>query len=331
MNNITLAAAASLIAEKQNILIITHAHPDGDTLGSAFGLKLAISDYCRAEVICADLIPDRLKFITGGETDLREDRLEDFSPELILSIDVAELHLMGVYGDKYASRIDLKLDHHRDGAEFARYNYIDSGSAAAGEIAYKLIRELESIGCAKLTIECATALFAAVSSDTGSFKFTNTTAETMRIAASLMDAGANTEDVNHRLYESKSASEMLAQKLTLNGMKTFRGGSVVIFTISNKLKEENGLDDDSFGGVIDIIRAIEGVELAVTVRQTSDRPDKFRISMRSSGSIYANHLCAMFDGGGHARAAGGTVYCGSAEEAENTVISKILTEIGHEA
>ncbi|MBR2459608.1 MAG: DHH family phosphoesterase [Clostridia bacterium] len=331
MNNIRLDAAASLIAEKRSILILTHIHPDGDTLGSAFGLKWALEGFCRAEIICADTIPDRLKFITDGQTDLREERLGDFSPEMIMSVDVAELHLMGTYGGNYSGAIDLKLDHHRDGAEYARYNYVDSSAAAAGEIIYRLIRELEALGAAKLTPKCATALFAAVSSDTGSFRFTNTNAESMRIAASLMEAGADTEDVNRRLYESKSANEIVAQKLTLNGMNVCRGGSVVVFSITNKMKKENGLADDDFGGVIDIIRAIDGVDLAVTIRQMDDDPEKFRISMRSSGDIYANRLCAMFEGGGHARAAGGTVYAESPESAEYTVISKILSEIGYEA
>ena len=330
MNNITLSSAATLIAEKSSILILTHGHPDGDTLGSAFGLKLALEGFCRAEIICPDSVPDRLRFISSGEINLDEGRLEDFSPEAVISIDVAELHLMGAYGERYADGIDLKLDHHRDGSAYARYNYIDSGSAAAGEIIYKLIRELEFIGAAKLTPACASALYAAISSDTGSFRFSNTTAETLRIAASLMELGADTETVNQRLYESKSTKEIVAEKLTLNGMKLLRNGTVALFSITNSMKAENGLSDEDFGGVIDLIRAIDGVELAVTLRQLSDQPEKFRLSMRSCGNIYANRLCSMFDGGGHARAAGGSLFSESPENAEITVINKILSELGNE-
>lgn len=331
MSNITLSAAATLIAEKKRILIITHAHPDGDTLGSSFGLKHAISKYCDARIICADPIPERLKFITGGETELNESTLTEFLPEMIVAIDVAETHLMGRFGDIYGKKIDLKLDHHVNGSEYARYNYIEGDTAASGEIIYKLIRELEAIGSAKLNEDSASALYAAVSSDTGSFKFSNTTPETLRIAASLMEAGADTADINHRLYECKSAKEMLASKLTLNGMKAYREGSVMLFCISNKLKAENGLTDDDFGGVIDLLREIEGVELAMTIRQMSDQPEKFRISMRSTGRIMANALCMMFDGGGHDKAAGGTLYSDSPENAENTLIQKVLSVIGHEA
>lgn len=329
MSNITLSAAASLIAEKRKILILTHGHPDGDTLGSAYGLKLAIADHCEAQVLCVDRIPDRLKFITGGETDLHEERIGDFSPEFIMAVDVAENHLMGEYGTHYAGAIDLKIDHHVNGSEYARYNYIEGGTAACGEIIYKLIRELEKLNSARLTPEAASALYAAVSSDTGSFRFSNTTPDTMRIAAALMEAGADTEAVNRRLYESKSANEVIATKLTLNEMNIYRQGTVVVFSITNKIKEENGLTDEDFGGVIDILREIDGVELAITIRQLTDKPEKFRISMRSCGDIKANELCGMFEGGGHVKAAGGSLISNTPENAEYTVIHRVLDVIGY--
>ena len=330
MNNVTMSAAATLIAEKKKMLIITHAHPDGDTLGSAYGLKKAIEKYCNAQIICSDPIPDRLKFLTDGETDLRETRLGDFSPELIMAIDVAEIKLMGAYGATYGGAIDLKIDHHPKGAEYGRYNYIDGGAAAAGELIYKLILELAEIGAAELNPAAATALYAAISSDTGSFRFSNTTAATLRIAAALKDAGADTETVNHCLYECKSANEIVATKLTLNGMNVYRRGTVVAFCITNKMKEENGLSDEDFGAVIDILREIDGVDLAITLKQSQDEPQKFRISMRSRGDIYADRLCAMFDGGGHARAAGGAVYANGPDGAEFAVIQKVLAEIGYD-
>ena len=329
MSNITLSAAASLIAEKRKILILTHGHPDGDTLGSAFGLKLAISDHCDARVICVDRIPDRLKFVTGGETELFEERIGDFSPEFIMAVDVAEPHLMGIYGTHYAGAIDLKIDHHISGSEYARYNYIEGDTAACGEIVYKLVRELEALNCAKLTPAAASALYTAVSSDTGSFRFSNTTPDTLRIAAALMEAGADTEDINRRLYESKSANEVVATKLTLNGMNICRQGTVVVFSITNKLKEENGLTDEDFGGCIDVLREIDGVELAITIRQLTDKPEKFKISMRSSGDIKANELCGMFDGGGHVKAAGGMIVSDTPENAEYTVIHRVLDVIGY--
>lgn len=329
MSNITLSAAASLIAEKRKILILTHGHPDGDTLGSAYGLKHAIEKFCDARVLCVDTVPDRLKFITEGETDLHEERIGDFSPELIMAVDVAETHLMGAYGAHYTGAIDLKIDHHVNGSEYARYNYIEGDTAACGEIIYKLVRELEALRSAVLTPKAASALYAAVSSDTGSFRFSNTTPDTLRIAAELMEAGADTENVNKRLYESKSANEVVATKLTLNGMNICRQGTVVVFSITNKLKEENGLTDEDFGGVIDILREIDGVELAITVRQLTDKPEKFKISMRSSGDVRANELCAMFDGGGHLKAAGGSLTAESAEAAEYTVIHRVLDKIGY--
>ena len=112
-------------------------------------------------------------------------------------------------------------------------------------------------------------------------------------------------------------------------MNIYRQGTVVAFSITNKIKEENGLTDEDFGGVIDILREIDGIELAITIRQLTDKPEKFRISMRSCGDIKANELCGMFEGGGHVKAAGGSLISDTPENAEYTVIHRILDVIGY--
>ncbi len=329
-NNITLAGAASLIAEKSKLLILTHIRPDGDTLGSAYGLLHALDGFADARVICAQRVPERLAFITGGEMCLSEERLGDFSPELTVALDAAELELMGSYGGHYAGAIDLKLDHHPSGSHYARYNYIDGSASATAELVYMLVRELEAIGAGKLTPLSAAALYAALASDTGCFRYSNVTPNTMRIGAELMEAGAPSSEINELLFERKSAADTVALKLALNGMTLYRKGTVAVFTVTEAMRSKYGLCDDDFGDVINQLRAMDGVVLAMTLRQLESEPQKFRISMRSRAGVYADRLCGHFGGGGHERAAGGWVIADTPEEAEHKVISQVLDEIGHE-
>ena len=329
--DVTLSEAAKLISRSKKPLIICHARPDGDTLGSAFGLAAALSGFVDARVICADAVPKRLAFITGGESDLRSERLKDFSPDMIIALDTAETSLMGKYGSYYGGAVDLKIDHHPGGSKYAENNHIDGTAGATGELVYGLVCELEALGAARLTREASTALYAAVSDDTGGFRYSNVTARTMRIGAALMDAGADTVSVNHRLFECRSLSEMTALRIALDGMNVHRGGTVVSLAVSNAVKQENGLRDDDLGNVVNILREIDGIELAVFIRQLTEDEGKFKVSMRSAESVDASALCAEFGGGGHARAAGATVSADSAEEAEYKVIQKVLSVIGYGA
>lgn len=329
-NNISLAGIASLIAEKNKILLITHIKPDGDTLGSAYGLLHALDGFADVRVICAHNVPKRLMFISDDESELNEERLEDFSPELIIALDAAELLLMGSYGENYAEAIDLKIDHHPTGARYARYNYIDGTAAATAEIVYAIIRELISIGGARMNEKAASALYAAIVSDTGGFRYSNVTPSTLRIGAELMETGAVGAKICEQLFEHKSASEMVALKLALNNMTVYRKGTVAVVTVTEELRKNYGLYDEDFGDIINVLRSIDGVVLAVTLRQQTDQQDKYRISMRSGEGVSAAKLCGMLNGGGHERAAGGWVNAGTAAEAEYKVTSLILGEIGYE-
>ncbi len=323
MSNITVKEAAAILAGAKNILLVCHVRPDGDTLGSAFGLKHAMETKGHmVKAVCGETIPERLKFISDGENELT---LEGFTPELICSVDAAETSLTGKHGEL---EFDLKLDHHGSGTPYAKHNYIDGSRAACAEIIFDIIRELEALGHAKLTPESATALYAAISSDTGCFKYSNVTSATMRIAADLIDAGADYENVCRRLFETRSISETTAQKLALNNVRFIRGNSIAIITYTNCMKSENGLSDDDLGGIGSYLRETEGVELSVVIKQSEAEPRKYRISMRSGAEINASDLCSHFGGGGHARAAGGNVIADSPAEAEKKVIEALLSVIG---
>jgi len=319
--NITLRDAAAMLAEKDNILILCHIRPDGDTLGSGYGLKYALEALGKkAKVLCGDGIPSRLTFI--GEAEQLEEG-EDF--EFVCAVDAAETHMLGVYGEKYADRIDLKIDHHPTGALYAKANHIDGTASATGELIYRITEYLEEITGQKcLTPKGASALYAAVTSDTGCFRYSNTTSDTMRIAGALIDGGADNFGVCFKLFSLKSRSELNAQKCMLDRIEFHQDGRLATALFTNSDKESYGVTDEDFGGLVSDMREIEGVELAITIRQDSKEPSKFKVSMRSSENVNSSDLCAIFGGGGHARAAGCSVSASSPEDAERIILKGVI-------
>ncbi len=325
MSSVSIKEAALVLSRAEKILLLTHIRPDGDTLGSAFALKHAMQACGHTvEVACDDKIPHRLQFIAEGCEDLSENRLSGFFPELVCAVDCAELELMGKLGQR-EKQIDLKLDHHPSGSHYAKDNHIDGSQASCGEIIYGVIRSLEEIGHARLTPECANALYSAISSDTGCFKYSNVKSSTMRIAADLIDAGAKQAEICERLFDTVTLSELSAQKMMLNNYKAYFDGKCAVITVSNEMKAENGLLDSDLGNLGSYLREIEGVELSVVIKQSKSEPKSFRISTRSGNTVSASDICKMFGGGGHARAAGASLNASSPEEAEEKIISAIKT------
>lgn len=183
VNNVTPAEATGMLTSARRILILTHEHPDGDTLGCALALRAAFAEGGReAEIYCCDPVGENLRFLCGGAERLEPP--EGYEPDLICAVDTASPGMLGTAQDAYLGRVKLRIDHHGAGEDFAEYNYTEPDAAACGEIVFDM---LKSAG--RLNARAAGALYAAVASDTGCFKFRNTTARTHRIAAELIEAG----------------------------------------------------------------------------------------------------------------------------------------------
>lgn len=317
-----LQTIAKKLTESNNILIVIHARPDGDCLGSAYGLKLALAPR-NVQIVCDDKIPPRLQFIVGGAEELAAP--DDFEPDLIVAVDTAEYALMGVYGEKYNGKFDIKIDHHPMGSEYAELNYIDPESSASGEIIY----ELASAIC-DITPDIALPLFTAMVTDTGSFRYRNATAKTHRIAAELLDKGVNTAVIFNYLYSSRTQSEIRALGVAFSNLRYYFGGKVAVLNISNETKEANRLVDEDLGELNTIPRDVAGVELGITIKQKTDEPDKFKVSMRSGENVDASLICGALGGGGHMRASGALVEAVSPDEAEKIIINAAAEVLGTE-
>ncbi len=308
-NNITLPEIAEKLKEARSLLIFMHRRPDGDTVGSAYGIKYAMPEkevYC----LCADDIPSRLQYISKAPFESCPD---DFEPDLIIAVDAASPGLLGRFGDEI---IDIKIDHHETSEDYAEYNYTDPTAAATGEIVYKILK----ICGATITPDAANAIYSAISSDTGGFRYSNTTAETLRIAADLCEAGADMAECSHMLFESRTQAEVRALSAVYANIRYFENGGVAVVNMTNEIKKRYNITDDDVGEISSIPREIEGVELAVTIRQLSNSPDRYKISMRSGRFVDVDKICALFGGGGHSRAAGGEISAQNPQQAERIVL-----------
>lgn len=313
---IDLNGAAGLLKGKDNILILTHRNPDGDTLGSGFALLRALKDMGkRARLLNADVIPQKFSYLYEG---IGED---DFTEEFVVSVDVAGRKLLGdALLSKYGDRVDLAVDHHETSNYFAEKTYCESGSASCCEIIYLIIKAMG----APVTKEIADCIYTGMSTDTGCFRYSNVTPRTHRIAAELIEAGADHSRINVRMFETKTMGDFMLEKMCLDSLEVFGEGKVAMISVSKAMLNECGVDKAALDAIKPLTRQIEGVEIGVTVKEEAN--SKTGISIRTGESYDASAICAHFGGGGHVRAAGCELK-GNIDEAKEIIRKYIIEEV----
>lgn len=306
---IDIKECAGLLKEKNNIVILTHAHPDGDTLGSGFALCRALMKLGKnARVINEDEIPKKYTYMFD---DLQ---FSDFSPEYVVAVDVATENLLGSIQDDYKGKIDLCIDHHLTNAEYAD-NLLLEDVPAACEIMYQVILEL-GVDIDKKIADC---LYTGISTDTGCFRYASTTAQSYRFAAELIDLGAENGLINRAMFETKSKTYVNLEKLCLNGLELFCNDRVAVITVTQEMYAETGSTEQETEAIAPLTRQIEGVEVGITIKEKKDKTCK--ASLRTYESVNAAELARCFGGGGHSQAAACRFDC-SVEEAKKLLIEK---------
>ncbi|MCR5485690.1 MAG: bifunctional oligoribonuclease/PAP phosphatase NrnA [Clostridiales bacterium] len=306
------AEAVQLLNEHDNILIIAHAHPDGDTLGSSYALcRVLLSRGKRAAVICEDNIPKMFSFMAAGLSEL------DFEPEFIVAADVAGTKLMGSHVmERYGDGVDLCIDHHFTNELYAKNTLLDDTAAACAEIMLRLFKEMRT-DISPVVAEC---LYAGISTDTGCFRYPNLTSGTLRAAAELIDLGADFARINKDCFETKSKSFVALEKMALNNIETYFGGLCAFITITAEMLRECGSSAEEFDRIAALPRQIEDVLVGVTIREQSN--GTFKASVRTNPPMNAADICKRMNGGGHIGAAGCTL-TGTAEDVRNTILRNV--------
>ena len=317
MKNLKRTDVCAFFRSHDNFCILTHRKPDGDTLGSASALCRGLRLMGKtAHVLANPETTPQYRFLQEG---VCCDRCEDGMT--VVSVDVASENLFPREFEPLIDHVALKIDHHGMGGDFAPLALVDSSSAACGEIVYDLLREL-GISMDKATAE---AVYTAVATDTGCFRYSNTAAHTLRTAAACLEAGADTYPINKALFETTRLCRMKLDAYLAQHLEFFAEGKIALVLLPREVEQECGVGEDDMQNVSNFARNIEGVKLAVTFR--TDKEGMTKLSVRSAPGYNAAEICAELGGGGHAAAAGARIP-GSQSEAREKVL-EILEKQGY--
>ena len=305
-----------LLGTSDDILILCHKSPDGDTVGAAFGLYHALTHIGkRAAVKCSDPLPERLRYIHEGIS------MPEFEPRLVVAVDIADTGLLGPNLEQYAQRIDLCIDHHVSNSDYAAQTLLDSKAAAACELMYLVIRYLG----VPITKPMADALYTGCATDTGCFRYSNTTARTLSTAAELIRDGASSAWINNHLFETVSKKRMELEKRIMDTLQYHFDGRCATIVMPRALLDELDAKVEELEGIVAIPRRIEGVDIAIAFRENPN--GTYKISVRTEAKADASAICQQFGGGGHVRAAGCNLP-GPQEQAMQALLAAAGKELG---
>lgn len=293
----TRTKTARWLEENDNFCIMTHAGPDGDTLGTAATLCLGLRSLGKnAAVLHNPEISEKLAYLCDGL--MIEEPMEN---ALFVSVDVAAPDMFPENQLPFVEKIALRIDHHGNSTSFAPLELVDSTSASCAEIVYDILLEM---GCV-LTAEMAIPLYTGLATDTGCFRFANTNAHTFATAAACVAAGANVQPINQALFDTVTLNKLKVQSWVTEHTVFLSEGRAAYCAMPADLAEKLGVAESDVGGMSGFVRSIEGVRLAVTLRESRE-DGKVYLSARAVPGYDAAALCAKFGGGGHKGAAGGS-------------------------
>ena len=329
LKKLTLFDICDRFSEKKNTVILFHVRPDGDAVGSALATKLLLEAAgSRALCVCANEIPQRLAFLSEGiqKSALAEAMPADFEIERIITVDTASSSQLGDMWTRFGEEIEFMIDHHSKGEPYADY-YVASDAAATGEIIFDISRELLARGVIKaIPDKTDYCLYAAISSDTGCFKYSNVTPKTHICSAEILKSGVDAAEINRLLFDSKSMEVLAVEKAGFDTLKMFHNGKIAVVFFTYQMKQKLGVLDEHLETLIDVARSVEGVDVAIAIRQPG--PDKtFRVSTRSSNAVDVSVVCSYFGGGGHIRAAGCTIVADCIEHVADLVITEVEKQL----
>lgn len=298
----------------ESYVILSHKSPDGDTLGCAFALCRVLRQMGKGvTVLCHDGFPDRYSFLYEGYEDGKK---ADENACRVVAVDIADPKLLGdsLNGYSEKGRIDLCIDHHVSNrmSECATHIYVDGDASAAALILYDLFKHMG----ADIDRQTATCLYTGIATDTGCFKYENTTPRAHIAAAELMAKGIDYAGINRRMFDLKSRSRIAVEQAAMANMEYGFGGMLSMITITSDMVQQSGADEAEFDGLASLPLTVEGAQIGITVRQRGE--GLYKLSVRTTDSFDASAFCHQFGGGGHVRAAGCEL-TGTLDEVKNQI------------
>lgn len=314
---IELKAFAEKLSKEKSIALFCHVRPDGDTIGSALALKLALEKInIVVDVFCEDAIPERFFFLE--QAGLIKNQITN-NYTAFVGVDCADLSRLGVFAEEFEKHKNTYLiDHHISNTRFAKTSYVFD-NASNSENIYELINLLNIEICDKI----ANLLAMGIMTDTGNFKHKNVTANTFKVMADVVSRGADVNVIAYNMFTKQSPNRAKLFGKTMANIRYFYDGRVAIATVMQSDVEFCNAKEDETEGFIDFVMGISGVEIGACVLQTET--NKYKISLRSSGKSNVNNVALSFGGGGHILASGCRI-CGEYED----VIDRLCFAISRE-
>ena len=296
-----LAAVLAMLEAEDSFVLTTHLHPDGDGLGSMLALGRALLNHDkRVTMVMAEGVPTPYTFLVGSD-EVVEQVPDGFSSFTLIALDCGDRERMGFPASGRALRI-INIDHHISNTLYGQLDLVDPEASATGEIVHRLL----IAGGYPLDRQIATALYVAIATDTGFFRYANATRSAFSLAAGLVDRfQLEPGKIAEVVHEQKSLNAVRLLGTVLGTLRVSLGGAVAWMYLSQEMLAQNPVELEETEGFINYARSILGVEIALFFKEA--RPNEVRVSWRSGSAADVSQLAAYFGGGGHARAAGCTI------------------------
>ncbi len=318
------AGLIAALKECKTVLISVHKNPDGDALGAQLGLMLGLEKIGK-EVFAHNLdpVPEIYRFLPGSDRITTGPSVTGtYDAFLVLDADPPRT---GLFNGSWPARTLINIDHHVTNPREWPLTWLDPEATATGEMIYRLLTSLK----VPIDKDMAICLYTAIFTDTGSFRYSNTTSESMRIAATLIEAGADPWTVTENVYESYAFKRINLLGRVLSGIERSRDGRIAWVLVTEDLYRQTGTSAEDTDSFVNFVRSVKGVEVAVLFRQTGAA--QYKISLRAKGRVDLSGLATSLGGGGHKNAAGGTVegpFAAVREKVLNAVAQALETQFG---
>lgn len=318
--NLSVSRAAELLMQRDNITLLCHRRPDGDTVGSAFALYYALKTLGKeVRVLCADPLPKMYEYLYPDHT---PSHVLFVPAEYVVAVDVATAGMLGGLEEKYGKMVDLCIDHHPSNSDYAAQTCLWGEAGACAEPVAAIIKAI-GLPVSGRIAEC---IYTGLATDTGGFRYSNTSAGSMRLAAEIMENGVDTARLNTRIFESESKAKVLAEAAMMSSLQFFAEDRIAVMPVTLAVRAATGVTGEELEDVAGIPRKIEGVLLGITIKE---HEDECHVSLRSKEPVNADEIAEAFGGGGHRLAAGCTIKA-PVEEAARLLVAEAIKHLPKE-
>ena len=303
------------IKKANSIVILTHESPDGDAIGSALGMHMALKSIGKSSDVILKEFPRTFQFLPGAKDVKEESDIKNY--DLAITVDCAELKRAMATEYFENAKKTIVIDHHGSNTMYGDINFVNPVSPACCEILAGMFEYFDI----NIDTEIGTCILTGIITDTGGFKYSSVTPETFEFTADLLRKGINVSEIYERVLETKTKANFELLKRSMERLELLENGKVAFTYITKKDEDEVNVEPGDHEGIVEEGRSIEGVEVSVFIRQRDDE-NVYKISMRSTGNINVSDICFLFGGGGHPKAAGALIQ-GTVEQVKEQVLKEI--------